>query len=114
MHFQPILIISANSRIQETIRRLLHLIPSDPSIIDVLDKVAIGRFAASSCSAAATFDATSRSTSANVFGSSSFNRSGASGGNASPLKSKILILSYLDIFQSIFYTLYNCRCIFCF
>lgn len=44
-------------RIQETIRRLLHLIPTDPAILEVLEKVASRRSAASAFSTAAAFDA---------------------------------------------------------
>lgn len=86
-----------NFRIQETIRHLLHLIPSDPSIIDVLDKVAIGR-SATSYSAAAVFDASRPSS---TFGSAPFNRNTLSGAvllNTSPLKGK---------HYSIIYALFN-------
>lgn len=44
-------------RIQETIRRLLHLIPTDPAVLEVLEKVASRRSAASAFSTAAAFDA---------------------------------------------------------
>lgn len=43
-------------RIQETIRRLLHLIPTDPAVLEVLEKVASRRSAASAFSTAALFD----------------------------------------------------------
>lgn len=43
-------------RIQETIGRLLHLIPTDPAVLEVLEKVASRRSAASAFSTAALFD----------------------------------------------------------
>ncbi|KAI9556016.1 hypothetical protein GHT06_018579 [Daphnia sinensis] len=43
-------------KIQETIRRLLHLIPTDPAVLEVLEKVASRRSAASAFSTAALFD----------------------------------------------------------
>jgi hypothetical protein len=48
-------------RIQETIRRLLHLIPTDPAVLEVLGKVASRRSAASAFSTAASFDVDVRS-----------------------------------------------------
>ena len=48
-------------RIQETIRRLLHLIPTDPAVLEVLEKVASRRSAASAFSTAAAFDVDIRS-----------------------------------------------------
>lgn len=90
MNFKSFSIVNAFciQRIQETIRRLLHLMPTDPAVLDILDKVTVRRSAASAFATAATFDVARSASTANMFSMNpaptSLNRTPSTGSIGAP------------------------------
>jgi len=89
-------------RIQEAIRRLLHLIPTDPAVVDVLDKLTARRSSASATAVA--FDVARSASAATLFGAASgasLNRAASAAPPLTPTKCNTFSLSRDHTFPSL-------------